>query len=132
MAQAAGIAALISWLRGRRDWSVMCYTGFTIEHLRAHGDSAQHELLGMIDILVDGPYLERRHADLLWRGSDNQRLHFLTDRHAMPAHDLSAGLEFDTSGSEMSWTGVPPVAGFRPRFEAAMRAAGVALRPGSG
>ena len=129
MAQAAGLVTLIGRLREQRDWSVMCYTGYTLKHLRAHGGEAQHALLELLDILVDGPYLEHRHADLLWRGSDNQRLHFLTNRHAMPADDASAGLEFDASGREVSWTGVPPVPRFRAAFETAMRNAGVPLEP---
>lgn len=127
MAQASALAALVRLLRRGRDWSVMSYTGYTIEYLRAHGDAAQRDLLGLLDILVDGPYLEHRHADLLWRASDNQSLHFLTSRHARPAADVSAGLEIEASGPGLSWTGVPPVPGFRAAFEAAMRHEGVPL-----
>jgi len=127
MAQPGGLPAVVRLLRAGRDWSVMSYTGYTIEYLRAHGDAAQRDLLGLLDILVDGPYLEHRHADLLWRGSDNQRLHFLTSRHARPAADVSAGLEIDAAAPVLSWTGVPPVPGFRAAFETAMRDAGVPL-----
>jgi anaerobic ribonucleoside-triphosphate reductase activating protein len=127
MAQASALAALVRLLRRGRDWSVMSYTGYTVEYLRAHGDAAQRDLLGLLDILVDGPYLEHQHADLLWRASDNQRLHFLTSRHARPAADVSAGLEVEASGPGLSWTGVPPVPGFRAAFEAAMRHEGVPL-----
>ncbi len=128
MAQAGPLASLVRLLRaGPRDWSVMSYTGYTIEHLRAHGDADQRDFLGLLDILVDGPYLEHRHADLLWRGSDNQRLHFLTSRHSRPSADISAGLEIDATAHALSWTGVPPVPGFRRAFETAMRDAGVLL-----
>lgn len=128
MAQAGALAVLVDLLRAERDWSVMSYTGFTVEHLRRHGDAGQHALLARLDILVDGPYLRDRHASLAWRGSANQRLHFLTGRHRPPVPDISAGLEFEVSENTLNWTGVPPVAGFRTTFETLMAAGGVPLR----
>ena len=127
MAQAAALANLVDALRTARDWSVMSYTGFTLEHLRRHGDAGQRALLGRLDLLVDGPYQAGKHASLAWRGSSNQRLHFLTGRHQPPAEDTSAGLEFHVDSTSVSWIGVPPVAGFRARFLALMAAEGVRL-----
>ena len=128
MAQAAALARLAGLLRAGREWSLMAYTGFTIEHLRRHGDPGQLALLGQLDILVDGPYLRARHASLAWRGSANQRLHFLSGRHRPPVPDRSAGLEFEVGAGTLSWTGVPPEAGFRETFETLMAAGGVPLR----
>ncbi|GAA1996900.1 4Fe-4S single cluster domain-containing protein [Catenulispora subtropica] len=123
MAQAGPLAALVRALRRDRDWSVMSYTGFTLEHLRRHGTDGQRALLAELDLLVDGPYVAARHADLLWRGSANQRLRFLTGRHAPPAEDRSAGLEFHVADDTLAWVGVPPVPGFRETFEDAMAGA---------
>ena len=127
MAQAAALAELVTLIRRERDWSVMSYTGFTLRHLRRHGDAGQRALLDRLDVLVDGPYLADRHADLRWRGSDNQRVHLLTGRHAAPADDRSAGIELHAGRDDVMWIGVPPVAGFRERFEQAMRDQGVRL-----
>ncbi len=127
MAQAAALAQLVDLIRARRNWSVMSYSGFTLEHLHRHGSPGQRALLDRVDILVDGPYLVERHADLLWRGSANQRLHFLTSRHRLRAPDRCAGLELEVTKGALSWVGVPPVAGFRAAFESAMRAEGVNL-----
>jgi anaerobic ribonucleoside-triphosphate reductase activating protein len=127
MAQAAALARLLDLLRITRDWSAMSYTGFTIEHLRRHGDEGQRGLLDRLDVLVDGPYVAARHASLAWRGSSNQRLHFLTSRHQQPEPDTTAGLEFQVGPDTLSWTGVPPVVGFRATFEGLMAAEGVPL-----
>jgi anaerobic ribonucleoside-triphosphate reductase activating protein len=119
-AQAGPLAALVEEVRGRRDLSVMSYTGYTIEHLLAHGTAGQRRLLALVDILVDGPYLVARQADLLWRGSSNQRLHLLSERHAeVREHpDRSAGLQFEVgTDATVRWLGVPPVAGLRGRLE---------------
>lgn len=56
-------------------YSIWCYTGFTYEQLMESGTEAQRELLGLVDVLVDGPYVAAlRSTDLLFRGSSNQRL----------------------------------------------------------
>ncbi len=130
MAQAEALSALVTAIRRERDWSVMAYSGFTIEHLRRHGDTGQHALLAQLDILVDGPYVAARHGALLWRGSSNQRLHFLTGRHQPPA-DESAGIEVHLDSQELQWVGVPPLPGFREQFEQAMAAEGVQLGEGA-
>lgn len=56
-------------------YNIWCYTGFTFEDIMKKGTDAQRRLLGMIDVLVDGPYIESlRNTDLRFRGSENQRL----------------------------------------------------------
>lgn len=119
-AQAEAVAELVAAVRARRDLSVLSYTGYTLEHLRAHGSPAQHRLLADLDLLVDGPYLAHRQAALRWRGSANQRLHFLTDRHAelRGEPDRSAGLQIEVAADEtVRWLGVPAVGGFRQWIE---------------
>jgi anaerobic ribonucleoside-triphosphate reductase activating protein len=121
-AQAAALARLVDLVRERRDLSVMCYTGYSLAQLRRRG-GATAALLAGVDLLVDGPYVARRHADLRWRASANQRVHQLTGRHAadLALRDTSAGLQFevDADGS-LYWLGVPPAPGFRDRFEHAL------------
>lgn len=130
MAQAAALVDLIDRVRRRRELSFMAYTGFTIEHLQTHGAAAQRALLDRLDILVDGPYVAARHTDLRWRGSDNQRVHLLTDRYAHLAERLEdrgtwVEIECGRDGT-LAWTGIPPM-GFRQRFEDRVRSIGVTL-----
>lgn len=62
--------------------SVMIFSGFTIEQLRAQPSPEVDRLLELTDILVDGPYLrEQPDTTRRWIGSTNQRIHFLTDRY---------------------------------------------------
>jgi anaerobic ribonucleoside-triphosphate reductase activating protein len=79
--QAASLAALA---RGARalGLSVMTFTGYTLDALRARRDGATDELLAATDVLVDGPYLAHRpEPRRRWAGSENQRFHYLTDRY---------------------------------------------------
>lgn len=55
--------------------SLMSYSGYTLEELRGRHDAETDELLGMLDILVDGRYVESlRNLTLIYRGSENQRV----------------------------------------------------------
>lgn len=142
MLQAAGLAALIRHVRRRRDLGVICYTGFVMPPPDSpHGvpldlDGPAADLLARVDLLIDGPYVESLHADLLWRGSGNQRLIALTDRYRdlLPAvgsrDDSGAGLvcSVDAEGGP-HLAGVPSEAGFRRRFEALLADRGVDLKP---
>lgn len=79
-AQAEPLAELARALR-RDGLSIMSYSGHTIEHIRGGGDPAKLDLLSQLDLLVDGPFIQARQQALLWRGSANQRVHFLTPRY---------------------------------------------------
>jgi anaerobic ribonucleoside-triphosphate reductase activating protein len=128
-AQAPALLALCDLLHGERpELSLMSYTGFTLGWLRARGTREQRELLDRLDILVDGPYLPHRHVAARWRGSSNQRVIFLTDRHRGEEHapDEPAGMTFEVTADDgFQWMGVPPVRGFRPALEAALAGDGI-------
>ena len=66
--------AVLARLLKEAGYEVAAYSGYTFEQLLA-GTPAQRELLGQLDILIDGPYLEKeRSLELLFRGSRNQRI----------------------------------------------------------
>jgi hypothetical protein len=66
-----------------------------------------------LDILVDAPYIEEQRAPLLWRGSRNQTVHFLTSRYAawrerVQGEQEAAEAELLLSGAEVTFTGFWP------------------------
>ncbi|MFJ9780914.1 4Fe-4S single cluster domain-containing protein [Amycolatopsis sp. NPDC101161] len=122
-AQAGALARLVTTVRARRDLSVLCYTGYTLEHLRRTGDAGTRALLSEVDILIDGPYIAARHGDLRWRASANQRVHDLTGRHTaeLATPDTGSGLQIEVlPDGGVHWLGVPPTPGFRKNFERAL------------
>ena len=69
---------------GKTSW---CGAGFTHEEVLADPEMAA--MLPYLDVLVDGPFiLERRDTELLFRGSDNQRIIYL---HGEPPEDHIPG-----------------------------------------
>jgi len=68
--------------------SVMTFTGYRLEDLRARRHRGVSALLAATDLLVDGPYDQTRPESLRrWVGSTNQRFHFLSGRYA-PGSEL--------------------------------------------
>lgn len=83
--QAEPLAELLDHLRAARpEWNVLCYSGYTLATLRRRGAGAAR-LLDGIDVLVAGPYRERRPQTHPLAGSNNQRIHLLSARGRMLA-----------------------------------------------
>lgn len=60
-----------------RGYSLWCYTGWTMKELWKMAESEYYvgKLLSIIDVLVDGRFIEERKSlSLPFRGSENQRL----------------------------------------------------------
>ena len=130
--QALALSMLIDRIRSRREMSYMSYTGYTLEDLEERGMPAQRSLLSRLDILVDGPYVASRHTDLRWRGSDNQRVVFISDRyrHLKPRlaeRGYALEFEFPADGS-VQWMGIPPRY-FRADLQSSLAALGIELAP---
>lgn len=58
----------------RRGFHIMVYTGYLWEQLLASTDQSIAECLTAIDLLVDGPFVEKQKCLLPFRGSSNQRI----------------------------------------------------------
>jgi anaerobic ribonucleoside-triphosphate reductase activating protein len=112
-AQAGALAEVARRVR-RAGLSVMVFTGFTIERIRRSGDADKLAFLDEIDLLVDGPFVEKLLVeDRRWIGSSNQRTHFLTDRYRHLSEERegwdeeSNTIEIRLSGGELSINGFP-------------------------
>ncbi|MBD2773100.1 4Fe-4S single cluster domain-containing protein [Iningainema tapete] len=132
MLQAPALSHLIDLVREKADLGVVCYTGYRLEQLQ-QGTLEQQDLLQRVDLLIDGIYIEQQHADLLWRGSANQRLISLTERYqsliiSQKTQERSVGLQFfmEPTG-EIQFVGIPNQPGFRQEFESRMLNRGVIL-----
>lgn len=77
--QAKSLAELAKSVKGE-GLSIVCFTGYLLEELKAKNDVFVDLLLSNIDLLIDGGF-EQDNFDLSrpWVGSSNQRYHFLTN-----------------------------------------------------
>lgn len=71
--QSEGFASLARLLK-KGGYELAAYTGYTFEQLLA-GPQEQQDLLGLLDTLIDGPYIHAcQNLNLRFRGSTNQRI----------------------------------------------------------
>lgn len=57
------------------DKTIWCYSGYTFEQLLNRNDENTNEFLRMIDVLVDGKFIEKlKDLSLRFKGSSNQRI----------------------------------------------------------
>jgi len=61
--------------------SIVSYTGYLLQDILNGNVPYGNELIKYIDILIDGKFIEEEKAPLIWRGSRNQKVYFLTDRY---------------------------------------------------
>lgn len=93
--------------------SVMVFTGYTLGELSAMNDDAVTRLIATCDLLVDGRYeSERPEGTRRWIGSDNQRMHFLSDRYRPddPCFVAPNTVEVRLRKGELSVNGWPELA----------------------
>lgn len=81
--QAAAISQTINLIREKKpEISVFIYSGFELQTIKLSTDNSVKELLKMTDILSAGPFIAKlKDKSLLWRGSSNQELQYLTERY---------------------------------------------------
>lgn len=120
----------LSQIKQTTKLSVMAYTGYLLNELQKDVEKAR--LLDLIDILVDGPYIEALDKGQLWRGSENQNIYFLTDRYSEIADGFAQkkGRPIECQiidQNQFALTGVPP-RGFRESLEKRYAEKGMTVR----
>jgi anaerobic ribonucleoside-triphosphate reductase activating protein len=108
-AQAEGLAVLAR-LVSAKGLSVMVFTGYTLAELREKKDAHVDALLAATDLLVDGQYEQaQRTNNRRWVGSENQVMHFLTDRYSPldPRFSSSNTLELRMTANGITINGFP-------------------------
>lgn len=107
-------AALLALVRGIRErapsLSILVFSGFARAEIERQ--PLGPDLLGAIDVLVDGRYVERLRVASGLRGSSNQRVHLLTGRHRREEIDRTpVGEVIIGRDGVVRVTGVDPLTG---------------------
>lgn len=87
--QAGALVDIISQMkRVRPELTVFIFSGHEYQTLLQSEEKSVRELIQHSDMLSTGPYIAKlRDQGLLWRGSSNQELHYLTDRYNLLMQD---------------------------------------------
>lgn len=79
--QAEDLASLAKLVKSE-GLSIICFSGYTLEELKAKKNKSINSLLKYTDLLIDGGFeIENYDLSRPWVGSSNQRYIFLSDRY---------------------------------------------------
>lgn len=103
--QARALAALASRVRAA-GLSVFVFTGYELCELTR---PSHRSLLAVTDVLVSGRYIEAQRATgLVWRGSSNQQVHFLSEVYGRSDMEGAGEIEFHLArDGALTVTGFP-------------------------
>lgn len=73
--------------------NIMCYSGYTLNELQNNSDSNCKNLLGEIDILIDGPYIKNLNEPSMWKGSSNQNVYFFNKSLSVNEQHINSEIE---------------------------------------
>lgn len=105
-AQAVALAELACRVQNSGK-TVVCWTGYRIEQLRSGKIAGAVDFLSHIDLLIDGLFDQTQASQVALRGSQNQRLHFLSDRIRDLDLEKAPRQEWVLSPETLTYTGFP-------------------------
>lgn len=110
--QAKALAELAKIVRAA-GLSVFAFTGYDLDQL-THPE--HRALLNLTDVVVAGRYIDKqRVSGWAWRGSANQRVHFLSERYSLTDMEDVAEVEFHIEkDGTLTVTGFPTLSGLLP------------------
>lgn len=91
----------------RPEMDILIFTGFTLEKLVWEGAK---EILKLVDVLIDGPYIPEMNDGVGLRGSSNQKIHFLTSKLIKYKEEMESGprkVEMDIQQGYTRVIGIP-------------------------
>jgi anaerobic ribonucleoside-triphosphate reductase activating protein len=109
MEQAGALAQVVQLARQRHNLNVICFTGYRYETLlKRPPESEVHKLVQLVDVLIDGPFVQALNNSLGLRGSTNQRVIHLTDRlSGYQLDDQARQVEFKVEDGSFTMVGIP-------------------------
>ena len=69
------------------EWDIILFTGFLFDEI---DNNIRSKLSTLVDLLIDGPYIDSLNDDLGLRGSSNQKYYFFTERLQPFAKELES------------------------------------------
>ena len=109
MEQADALAEVAILAHRKKELNIICFTGYRYQILlRQSPDTGVAKLLSLVDVLIDGPYVNSLNDSRGLRGSTNQRIIHLTDR-LKPSflEDQTRRIELKIDDGAVTLVGIP-------------------------
>lgn len=114
------LVKLVSVLKKQTTLDVMLYSGYTLEELVIRFGSKLDELFPFVDLFIDGEYIDELNNGNAYKGSDNQKIYYFTEKYISEKERIEMLRNRDFSfeikdGEDVVFIGIPPK-GFYTEF----------------
>ncbi|MEJ5313151.1 MULTISPECIES: 4Fe-4S single cluster domain-containing protein [Anaerolinea] len=106
--QSEELVEFLTLIKKQSNKNVICFSGFRFSFLLQHPSPSVQGMLRLIDVLIDGPYVQEKETSKGLRGSTNQHIYHFTS--TLLFHDFinqERVNEIHISGSELLAIGIP-------------------------
>ncbi len=79
--QAKNLVTMLRLVLKEKPLGIIIYTGYLYENLIKSNDPYILELIKIVDVIIDGLYIDELNDDKGLRGSSNQKINYITDRY---------------------------------------------------
>lgn len=104
--QSQAVVQFVEIIR-ENDFNIVCFSGYTYPKLVESTHEDIRTLLGMIDLLIAGPFDISNQCYRTWFHDPDKELVYITDRISSERINNLQDLEFIVEGSDISVTGFP-------------------------
>ena len=106
--QPTALLELVKSIKNNSSLSIIVYSGYTIEQIK--NNVKKKSVLRYIDVLIDGKYVDNKAETKYYKGSSNQKLHFISDILSSKDFKSSNPVEvIITKENEIIMSGFPAV-----------------------
>lgn len=105
---------LVREIKKEKKYDIMLYSGYTLHEIVDRiGQQKADCFFKNIDILIDGEYIDSQNCGSIYRGSENQKIYFFTEKYLSLKDKFyqtkNRDIEFDFGKNhEIIMVGIPP------------------------
>lgn len=74
--QAKNLILLLKKIRPTKS-DILLYTGYTLKNFIKNNPTIWKEMKNLVDVIIDGPFIWGKETNLIWKGSENQKMYIL-------------------------------------------------------
>lgn len=74
--QVQNLILLLQKIRSTKN-DILLYTGYTLKNFIKNNPEIWKEIKKLIDVIIDGPFIWGQETNLIWKGSQNQKIYIL-------------------------------------------------------
>ncbi|MFN3478629.1 MAG: 4Fe-4S single cluster domain-containing protein [bacterium] len=108
--QAQNLILLLQKIKPTKN-DILLYTGYTLKNFIKKNPELWKEIKKLVDVIIDGPFIWGKETNLIWKGSENQKMYIL-NKNLLPIYkeykqQTKKSLQIVENDGEFFLVGIP-------------------------